>query len=244
MKSDTDMTKPDWIWFDLDDTLINFHANSRLALRLIYNECGIDRYYPTPEEWIATYETHNKELWDAYSRAEITQDFLRLDRFATPLRPHWTDSEDRLNEFSRALDPLYLDRLAAQTVMIEGAFELLAHLRAHDYNIGVLSNGFTDVQHRKLTNTGLDRMVDLMVLSDDIGVNKPDPRLYSHAMERSGNTNPGRHVMVGDNRATDIAGALASGWRAIWLNPHAAELSVETDSVIVTPKLSLLKELF
>ncbi len=244
MKSDLSMKSADWIWFDLDDTLIDFHTNSRLALRIVYDECGIDRFYPTPEEWITAYETHNKELWDAYSRAEITQDFLRLDRFATPLYPHWTDSREELDEFSRALDPIYLGRLAEQTVIIEGAFEILAHLRAHDYNIGVLSNGFTDVQHRKLTNTGLDRMVDLMVLSDDIGVNKPDPRLYRHAMERAGNTDPSRHLMVGDNRATDIAGAIASGWRAIWLTPHAPELSVETDSVIVTPKLSLLKELF
>lgn len=234
----------DWIWFDLDDTLIDFHANSHLALAIIYDECGLDRFYPSPEEWTKVYETHNKHLWDAYSRAEITQDFLRLDRFATPLRPHWKGSESELEDFSRRLDPLYLTRLAEQTRMVDGATDLLAHLRARNYNIGVLSNGFKDVQHRKLVNTGLNHMVDLMVLSDDIGVNKPDPRLYSHAMGRAGITDPSRHTMIGDNPVTDIAGAVASGWRAILLDPAADGLSEGPDGTLITPRLSLLNDLF
>lgn len=236
--------KNDWIWFDLDDTLIDFHANSRLALALIYDECGLNRFYPTPAEWIKVYETHNKQLWDAYSRAEITQDFLRLDRFATPLRPHWNATESELENFSRHLDPLYLTRLAEQTQMIEGATDLLAYLRARNYNIGVLSNGFKGVQHRKLVTTGLDRMVDLMVLSDDIGINKPDPRLYRHAMERTSVTDPAHHTMIGDNPTTDIAGAVASGWKAILLDPTVPTLTKASDGSLITPRLSLLNDLF
>lgn len=235
--------KSEWIWFDLDDTLVDFHTNSRIALRLIHEECGLSRYYQSAEEWVDTYERHNKQLWDAYSRAEITQSFLRLDRFASPLRPYWDGTEAQLEDFSRRLDPLYLTRLAEQTALVDGATDLLSYLRARDYNIGVLSNGFTDIQHRKLTNTGLDRQVDLMVLSDDIGVNKPDPRLYRHAMERSGAPDPRSHTMIGDNLSTDIAGAIASGWRAIHLDPAAPCLS-DTGGVTVTPRLSLLKDLF
>ncbi|MDE6188006.1 MAG: noncanonical pyrimidine nucleotidase, YjjG family, partial [Duncaniella sp.] len=72
-----------WIWFDLDDTLIDFHANSRMALRIIYDECRLDRFFNSPDEWAGTYESHNLTLWARYSRAEITQEFLRIDRFAT-----------------------------------------------------------------------------------------------------------------------------------------------------------------
>ena len=232
-----------WIWFDLDDTLIDFHTNSRMALRVIYDECGLGRFFQSPEEWTDTYESHNLTLWERYSRAEITQDFLRVDRFATPLRPHWNKDEDSLKDFSRQLDPLYLTRLAEQTALIEGACEILAYLRAHAYNIGVLSNGFKDVQHRKLSNTGLDRFIDLMVLSDDIGINKPDPRLYLHAMQQAAATDPSLHVMIGDNRDTDIAGALAAGWRPILLDAGADALKVD-GKVTITPRLDLLKELF
>lgn len=235
--------KSDWIWFDLDDTLVDFHTNSRLAHRIIHRECALDRYYPSADEWIEVYETHNHSLWDRYSRAEITQDFLRCDRFATPLRPRWDGSEDELRDFSWQLDTIYLTRLAEQTVLIDGAREILTHLRAHDYNIGVLSNGFKDVQHRKLVNTGIGPLVDLVVLSDDIGVNKPDTRLYAYAMERAGVTDPRRHTMVGDNRATDIEGAIRSGWQAILLDPSAEGLT-DAGTHMVTPRLELIRELF
>ena len=65
-----------WVWFDLDDTLIDFHANSRLANAIIYREAGLDRYYASPEQWIEAYEGHNRLLWDRYSRGEIPQGFF------------------------------------------------------------------------------------------------------------------------------------------------------------------------
>ena len=204
-----------WVWFDLDDTLMDFHANSRLANRLLFREARLDRYCPSPEEWIAAYEAHNKTLWDRYSRAEITQDFLRVDRFAPPLR---------------------------ETVMIDGAVSLLSHLRAHYYNIGVLSNGFRDVQYRKLRNSGLDRMVDLTVLSDDIGVNKPDPRLFAYAMGRAGCTVPEANLMVGDNLGADIGGALGAAWGAVHFDRSAPAL-MSGGKYLTTPDLGLLRGL-
>lgn len=236
--------KSDWIWFDLDDTLFDFKRNSRIAHDIIFDECRLDRFFATPDEWFEVYEHHNLDLWARYSRAEITQDFLRIDRFATPLRPRWDGDETGLLEFAAKLDPLYLTRLAEQTRLIDGSVEILTHLRAHDYNIGVLSNGFKGVQHRKIENTGLAPLIDLIVLSDDIGINKPNPALYAYAMEKSGVIVPGRHTMVGDNRLTDIAGALASGWRAILLDPTAQQLSTAPDGVVVTPRLELLRPIF
>lgn len=235
-----------WIWFDLDDTLIDFHANSRSALRLLYEQEGLASYYATCEEWIGAYECHNHKLWDRYNRGEITQDFLRLDRFRTPLNAGWGGTVDELDAYCLRLDPLYLGLLAAQTAMVDGAVELVESLRDKGYNIGVLSNGFTDVQNRKLVNTGLDRIVDLMVLSDDIGVNKPDPRLFVHAMSRTADMEPSHHLMIGDNPDTDIAGAVRSGWRAIHLDRRlgaGATLS-EEKTHLVSPSLDLLMELF
>lgn len=237
-----DFSQISWVWLDLDDTLIDFHANSRAANRLMHAAENLGRFYADPEEWIRIYEAHNRTLWEDYGLGRITQDFLRVDRFATPLRPRWDADEASLERFSRRLDEIYLSLLAEQTAMVEGAREFLGFLRAHGYNIGVLSNGFKDVQHRKLANTGLDRMIDLTVLSDDIGVNKPDRRLYVHAMERSGETAPGRHMMIGDNRATDIAGALGAGWQAVLLDPSAEGIS-EEGGALVTPRLLLLESL-
>ena len=232
-----------WVWLDLDDTLIDFRANSLLALRLTYTDCRLDRYFSSCDEWTESYMHHNHALWDRYNRAEITQDYLRMHRFLDPIRERTPMSEAEFATEARAMDTIYLDHLARQKCMVDGAMQLIDHLRAHAYNIGILSNGFTDVQHRKLHTVGLDSKVDLVVLSDDIGVNKPDPRLYLHAMQRAADTDPAHHLMTGDNPDTDIAGALRSGWRAIHYSPTAPQLSL-TPSGIITPTLPSLLEIF
>lgn len=233
-----------WVWLDLDDTLIDFKVNSRAALRIVYDECDIQRFIPTADEWVETYEAHNHSLWDRYSRQEITQDFLRVDRFFTPLRQGWKGSADELVKFSWELDTIYLDRLARQKTLLPGAMELLDHLSAHNYNIGILSNGFTEVQHAKLTNTGIGPKIDLVVLSDDIGVNKPDTRLYNHAMERAGDTDPNHHLMIGDNLSTDIRGALDSGWHAIHLDRSQNGTPEWGASYLVTHDLPSITAIF
>ena len=233
-----------WVWLDLDDTLIDFHANSLEALRLTYDACRLDRYFADCKEWTDSYMRHNHALWDRYNRAEITQAYLRMHRFLDPVMEKCpaVDEESFAAEATR-LDTVYLDLLAQQKCMIDGAVELVSHLRAQSYNIGVLSNGFTDVQHRKLRTVGLDQMVDAVVLSDDIGVNKPDPRIYAHAMERAGCCDPAAHIMIGDNPATDIAGAIASGWRSVLFAPSAQCLTLTRDG-LTTPSLRLLPPLF
>ena len=168
------------VWFDLDDTLIDFRTNSRAALRIVYDSVEpIRLLFADAEAWTERYEFHNHRLWDQYSRAEIDRDTLRMDRFRLPLaEAGMTDTEARrLSEF---LDTYYLDRLAEQKNLIPGAIELIDAIKNRwpDIRIGVLSNGFADVQHRKIRNAGLQDKIDLTVLSDDIDVNKPDRRLF------------------------------------------------------------------
>ncbi|MDE6178871.1 MAG: HAD-IA family hydrolase [Duncaniella sp.] len=214
-----------WVWLDLDDTLVDFRAAAGAALRLVWEHDGVRHLYPDPREWAEAYTSHNHRLWDLYARGEITQEFLRLDRFATPLRPVWKGSEQELAAYARSLDPLYLDHLAANSRLLPGAAELMQAIRRAGLKTGILSNGFKGVQHRKLSLTGLDRLTDLVVLSDDIGVNKPDPRIFRHAMALAGEPRPEAHIMIGDNPATDIAGASAAGWRAILFDPAVSPVA-------------------
>lgn len=233
----------EWVWIDLDDTLIDFNANSLVALKATYLECDLHRYFPSCEAWIESYRRHNHALWERYNRAEISQDYLRTHRFLDPINERTYISEADFAETARSMDRLYLDRLAQCRTLVPGAMELIDALRERQYNIGVLSNGFADVQHRKIRATGLADKIDLTVLSDDIGVNKPDPRIYRYAMERAGSTDPARHLMIGDNPATDISGALASGWRTAQYSPSSPAL-ILTANGIVTPTLPELASLF
>ena len=204
----------DWIWFDLDDTLYDFAASSLYALGEVYRRYGFGRYYASEEQWVDIYHRHNSALWQQYNRGAVTQQQLRHDRFSLPMAEVGIDSSttERLNA---DLDRDYLDMLGSTGLLVEGASEVLSALRGEGYRIGILSNGFHDVQHQKLKNSGLAPLTDAVVLSDDAGFNKPDPRIFHYASTLAGST-PDRSLMVGDNPDTDIAGALAAGWHAIY----------------------------
>ena len=207
-----------WIWFDLDDTLWNFHDNSLVALREIYREYELDRFWPTEQQWLDDYHAVNDELWRLYSRGEITRDVLRMERFRRPLvSAGCADAEAR--EMSAMLDSVYLGKLGKMSGTVPGAYDVLNRLRPF-YNIGILSNGFAEVQYGKMASAGLSPLIDCVVLSDEMEINKPDRRLFDYACRKAG-TEAGQCLLVGDNPDTDIAGAVGAGWKAIYFCPQA-----------------------
>lgn len=204
----------DMVWIDLDDTLIDFKGASRQALRQIYADERLDRFFPSPKAWETSYEKHNYHLWQLYSGAQVDQATLRMERFRLPLT-----EADVTDEIARAMstrmDPVYLGYLAEASVLLPGAMPLIESLKGMGLPIGILSNGFTEVQEHKLRVTGLDKVIDIMVLSDEIGINKPNVALFEHAMKRARQSVPSAQLMIGDNATTDIAGAISAGWNAI-----------------------------
>ena len=116
----------------------------------------------------------------------------------------------------RKLNDRYLWLLGECDASVEGAKELLDEL-SRKYLIGVLTNGFIEVQYRKLRSTGLDRYIQRMVISDEIGIQKPDSRLFRYAEQATGAT-PESTIMIGDNPDNDIRGAIDAGWSAIYLD--------------------------
>ncbi|MDE5971942.1 MAG: YjjG family noncanonical pyrimidine nucleotidase [Muribaculaceae bacterium] len=212
-----------WVWFDLDDTLWDFRSNSRELLGAIYHERGFDRWFATEQEWVDRYEEHNHRLWREFAAGNIDSAFLRADRFRHPLAEAGCRRADEEGEF---LDGHYLDRLGRMSRLLPGAREILEELRSRSYKIGVLSNGFTQVQHCKLQTCGLDRLVDAVVLSDDAGVAKPDRRIFEYARRKAG-VPAGSCLMVGDNPDTDIAGAMAAGWHAALFSPDGDKICPE-----------------
>lgn len=229
-----------WIWFDLDDTLIDFATNAKSALRRLYREYELCQWFATEEKWISAYEANNHILWDKYARGLIDRDTLKRTRFLTPLTEAGLPEEEarRLNAI---FDPLYLDYLAQEKELIPDARETLEELRRRGYSIGIISNGFKEVQHRKIARAGLTGLLDCVVLSDDVGVTKPDPAIFHHAAKVVGEPDARRHVMIGDNLSTDIAGSLAAGWRTIWLDLPRCHNSAPTPAGAI--RITSLKKL-
>lgn len=228
------------IWFDLDDTLWDMTGNSVVCLRELYEAHKLGRFFDSPEQWDEVYHRINSGLWEQYSRGEITRDFLRVERFARPLRLVGVAEDDAL-AMSEIFDKEYLDRLGSKTALIDGARELLECLKSAGCRLGIVSNGFREVQYRKMKSSGIDGYFDIVVLSDDAGVNKPDVRFFRYAEERAG-TQSERNIIIGDNFHTDILGALSAGWDAVWYNPAGAFLAEDLNPAYCQ-RLAIIKKI-
>lgn len=217
------------LWFDLDDTLWAMTENSSGVLRRLWHEIpAITKAYPEgPERWLEVYHSINASLWQDYAKALITRSYLRRERFARPLEAGGLPREDA-EEASVNLDRIYLDMLGSCSGLISGAREFLDYAVTSPWGRpGIISNGFKEVQHHKLRSAGIYGYFSAIVLSDDIEVNKPDRRIFDHALEVTG-TRAEDSVIIGDNPITDILGALEAGWaHAIWYNPSGTPAPAE-----------------
>lgn len=207
-----------WIWFDLDDTLYDFSASSLIALGEMYAAHRLDRFFENENQWRDIYHRHNDALWAKYSLGLVDQPTLRRDRFLLPLLEVGTP-RDIAEQLTNTLDTDYLAALARTGLTRPFARELLVEARRRGYKIGILSNGFVDVQFDKIRTARLSDLIDCVVLSDEIGFNKPDRRLFEYALRRAGATAE-ESVLIGDNPSTDIEGALRAGWSAILYDPE------------------------
>ncbi|MCH5239726.1 MAG: YjjG family noncanonical pyrimidine nucleotidase [Muribaculaceae bacterium] len=202
-----------WLFFDLDDTIWNFSANSAISLRKLYAISPILRkLFKTEEEFIDIYHENNSLLWDLYAKGKVTTEELKRERWRRTLA---TRQFEVLTAVCEELETTYLDILAEGTEKFQGMEEMLGELTKHCL-IAVLSNGFSKTQYKKLQFSGLGKYITRTIVSEEIGINKPDIKLFEYAIQETGATPP--FIMIGDHPETDILGALKAGWHAIWMN--------------------------
>lgn len=203
------------IFFDLDDTLWDTISNSRESLEEVYNLHNINRYYPTFDEFYQIYLPLNMSLWDRYSAGTISKEELMGVRFKLPFEKF--DASVDAKQMNRD----FMNRTASKSKVVPDAIELLDYLKPK-YNLHIMSNGFQEVQQRKLDNAGLTPYFDKIILSDNVGANKPHPRIFDYALELT-NTERSKALMIGDNFDADITGAKNSDIDQVWFNPERTE---------------------
>lgn len=203
------------LFIDFDDTLYDTHGNSVIALCETFEHFHLERYFPDPQVFYNAYWWANIDLWSRYSKGEITRDYLIVERFRRPL------SEGNGMEVTEALclemSDKFLDFCSSKTGVVDGAHELMDNLRRKGYRMHMTSNGFHEVQYKKLEASGLSDYFDTIILSEDAGVNKPSPIYFDYALKTSGASRE-TTLMIGDNYQTDILGALSSGIDALLFN--------------------------
>jgi HAD superfamily hydrolase (TIGR01509 family) len=198
--------------FDLDDTLFDHRHCARAAL------AGVRGCHPcfatlTPADLERSHGHILEDLHLEVLAGRLALDAARVERFRRLYRCTGLEADP---ELAASTASVYRDRYVEARREVRGAAALLAAVRRHT-RVVIVSNNVLDEQRNKLRHCGLDHHVDLLVVSEDVGVSKPDPRIFDIALARVG-AGPADAVMVGDSWANDVAGARAAGVRAIWFN--------------------------
>ena len=201
----------------------------------IFNDYELIKYYDSFESFYDIYMAKNHQLWEQYSKGEITKDFLSLERFLYPLRIAGCENI----ELAKTLGTDFLYRTTQQTNLVEGAIELLEYLKEKKYNLSIISNGFIEVQYTKLRRSGLLPYFSNIFLSEEVGYQKPDIRFFQAVLAKL-STKSTECIVIGDNIQTDIQGANNANIDAIFYNREGRGLlNVSLDACIVDKLLQI-----
>ncbi|HET7732509.1 MAG TPA: YjjG family noncanonical pyrimidine nucleotidase [Paludibacter sp.] len=223
-----------FVFIDLDDTIWDFHANAKSTLHEIYEIRRLNRYFDSFEQYFGIYAKRNLELWDLYGRGEITKDSLTLERFMHPLlHVGINDPELALN-----IGREYLEMLPSRTELVPFAKELLDYLYPK-YPLTIVSNGFIEVQYKKLRSANLEHYFSHVVLSEEAKALKPDRRIFEHALNLN-NAKANETIMIGDSYEADIIGAQNAGIDQVYFNHN---LNMTDNNLQCTFKINRLEEL-
>ncbi|PAW92181.1 noncanonical pyrimidine nucleotidase, YjjG family [Mucilaginibacter sp. MD40] len=206
------------IFFDLDHTIWDFDKNAEETLHELYGSYNLKEIgVQSPVALIETYTRHNHRLWAQYHLGEITKDELREARFKSTFTELGLSPDSIPADFEDA----YVKLCPTKTNLFPHAHETLAYLQ-DKYTLHLISNGFKDASRLKINGCGLERYFQHIIISEDVGVNKPDPGIFHHAMALAGAIIQ-ESVMIGDSIEADIRGAIGVGMDAIYFNPMRSE---------------------
>ncbi|MCQ8879990.1 pyrimidine 5'-nucleotidase [Pseudoalteromonas shioyasakiensis] len=197
------------ILFDADETLFSFNAYA--GLQRMFATYNIDFTQADYDH----YQLTNKSLWLAYQDNKITPSYLQITRFS-----EWAN---KLNVPAQQLNDDFLTAMTEICVPLPGAIELLTKLKAHA-KLGIITNGFTQLQARRLERTGLQEMFDWLVISEQVGIAKPAVEIFEHTFKLMGYPEKEHVLMVGDTANSDILGGMNAGIDTCWLQHPGFEL--------------------
>jgi putative hydrolase of the HAD superfamily len=197
-----------YIYFDLDNTLLDHNQAESKSHKAVYNSFPVLQQIPL-ENWLETYQEVNHNLWVKYQDGEIDRHELHFSRFHDSMVKMDLPTED-----SREIGVTYMEKYREFWDWVNQAEETFGLLSKH-YDVGIITNGFKETQLKKFEKLSMHRYTSRMVISEELGVLKPDPKVFDHATDLAGV--PREEILyVGDSYSSDIVGGLNAGWKTAW----------------------------
>lgn len=196
-----------WLLFDADGTLFDYDAAEMSAIAQTFAVFQLP-YEPVYGE---RYRQINHVFWQRFERQDVTLAELRVGRF-----------QQLFDELGTAVDvesfaQSYLAQLGEQSQLFPGVAALIRQLHGR-YRLALITNGLADVQYPRLERSGLRPCFDVVIVSDEVGVGKPDPAIFDVAFARMGQPPKEQVLIIGDGLTSDMQGGINYGIDTCWLN--------------------------
>ncbi|MFA6923119.1 MAG: YjjG family noncanonical pyrimidine nucleotidase [Bacteroidales bacterium] len=221
------------LFFDLDRTIWDFESNSNENFNYIFEKYELKKKgIPSVKIFQEKYQTYNAMLWDFYKKGQIPKEVLKTKRFELTLLDFGIDN------YLMAVDigNDYVENLTNKTYVFPNTFEVLNYLHKK-YELHIITNGFDEVQFKKIISSNLNKYFKNIITSEEAGVKKPDPKIFLTALEKA-NAKVEESLMIGDDMEVDIIGARTMGIDQVLFNPNEIKHN-ET----ITYEIKNLKEL-
>ena len=201
----------EFLFLDLDDTILDFHKAERIALSKTIREFGAE---PT-EEILTLYHHINKAHWEMLERVELTRDQVLVNRFGALFAQLGMEID------ARNCAKVYEKNLSIGHYFLPGAEEAVDAL-SKKYRLFLASNGTASVQKGRMTSANLYRFFEKVFVSQEIGYNKPSKDYFERAFAQIEGFDRSKAIIVGDSLSSDILGGNNAGIATCWVNPTHA----------------------
>ena len=230
------------VLIDLDDTLFDYPKTEEVAFRNTFEELGFfmeselgnEKKEEIYEKIKDRYKDVNLQLWKDLEKGAVDKDRLKVVRF-----------EKIIEEFDLKYNPyemseLYLKKLGEGIFPFEATEKLCEYLHSK-YKVGIVTNGIKEVQHSRIENSTIAKCIDKIIISDEVGVNKPDKRIFEYAMNYFEIMDKSEVIMIGDSLGADIKGGQNAGIDTCWVNLRN---NVNDTGIVPKYEVRKLEELF
>ncbi|KOA18336.1 pyrimidine 5'-nucleotidase YjjG [Clostridium homopropionicum DSM 5847] len=221
------------IIFDADETLLDFSKAEEYAFKNTMEY--FNKEYET-EYHFNTYKEINKNIWGEFEKELITAEELKEERFRRLF------NKLNMNLDTKEVNGKYIDNLCQGCFILDGALELLNDLKGK-FKLVLITNGLTTVQDARIRRSQIGEFFDSVVISEEVGVAKPNPGIFEFAFKKAGHNNKETALIVGDSLTSDIKGGANFGIDTCWFNPKHLENTTEIKPVYEIHSLNQLKDI-
>ena len=222
------------VLWDIDGTLLNFEEAEKCAIHRCFEifELGV-----CTEDMLQRYHKINQRYWEALERGEMSKDEILVGRFREFFHQEGLDEQK-----AEAFNAEYQIRLGDTVCFCDYAYELVCKWKGSIKQYAV-TNGTAIAQHRKLANSGLDKVLDGAFISDELGVEKPNPAFFDIVLRKIGPFSKKEILIVGDSLTSDMQGGNNAGILCCWYHPQKEKKHPQNPSLKIDYEIQNLWEL-